>query len=369
MLSRCCAVAGISLLVLCLGCATAPSGPPPALSCPAPIQVVSPNNNPVAVTFQAPVTSGSQPVTSTCAPPSGSLFAIGTTAVGCSATVSESRVSCSFNVTVSAPPQLAKTRTLAFGDSITFGTPALCSGSTTGLRWTPAERMRPWIEGLAAPTTSYPSVLELMLKERYTAQSPTVFNAGVPGEYVTESETRRRFTRALNEQNSEIVLLQEGINDLHALDFYGIPHNQGFALVVSALRSMSLEARGRGMQPFLGTLLPQRANGCRAFGVPPRSETDLITPTNDLIRGMAATEGIDLVDLYAVFDGHLTEYLGQDGLHPSEAGYSAIANAFFDAIKQKFEKSVSTTGIGSGMRGGHGLTTERRSNGENNGDQ
>jgi lysophospholipase L1-like esterase len=339
MLSRFCAVVTISVLVVCLGCATEPSGPPPALSCPTPIQVVSPDNNPVAVTYQPPVASGSQSVTATCAPASGSLFAIGTTAVGCSATVSEDRVSCSFNVTVAPPPHLEKVRTLAFGDSITFGADALCPfGAPTGLRWTPVELLRSW-EGMAAVAAPYPSVLERMLKERYTAQSPTVFNAGVSGEYVTESETRRRFTRALNEQNPEIVLLQEGINDLHVLDFYNIPHNQGFALVVSALRSMSLEARGRGVQVFLGTLLAQRPNGCRAFGVPPRGNGDLITPTNDLIRSMAATEGIDLVDLYALFAGQVDTLIGQDGLHPNEAGYSAIAKAFFDAIRQKLEKS------------------------------
>ncbi len=34
MLSRFCAVVTISVLVVCLGCATEPSGPPPTLSCP-----------------------------------------------------------------------------------------------------------------------------------------------------------------------------------------------------------------------------------------------------------------------------------------------------------------------------------------------
>ena len=300
------------------------------------MQVASPNNNSVQVAYQAPVTTGSPPVQSTCTPASGSLFAIGTTTVGCSATVEAARLACSFNVTVTAPPQLEKTRTLAFGDSITFGADSSCNGATA-LRWTPGEWLRSW-EGMAAVAAPYPSVLDRMLKERYTAQSPTVFNAGVAGEFVNDSETRRRFTRALNERNPEIVLLQEGINDLHGLDFYGISDAQGIAGVVSALRAMSLEARGRGIQVFLGTLLPERPNGCRAFAVPPKGDTDLIRPTNDQIRSMAATERIDLIDLYAVFNGHLTDYIGQDGLHPSDAGYSAIASTFFDAIKEKFEK-------------------------------
>ena len=253
--------------------------------------------------------------------------------------MSENRVSCSFNVTVAAPPQLEKTRMLAFGDSITFGSDGLCTMATTGLQWMPAQLLAMSIGERAAVANPYPSVLQGMLRARYTAQLPTVVNAGVGGEYVTESSTQQRYTRALNEQNPEIVLLQEGINDLHVLDTYNIPHNRGFQLVVDALRSMSLEARGRGKQVFLGTLLPQRPNGCRAYGIPPVAAEDLITPTNNMIRGMAAAEGIDLVDLFAVFNGHTTDFLAQDGLHPSDAGYAAIGQAFFDAIKQKLEKA------------------------------
>ena len=330
----------LSWSIASAACASSPSGPPATLTCPAPIQMTSPNNNPVPVMYQPPVTSGSPPVTSTCTPPSGSLFAIGTTAVACSATVSDQRVSCSFNVTVSAPPQLEKTRTLAFGDSITFGSSALCPGgtSTSGLRLTLRDLIGPWAEGPLPPPTSYPSVLQQSLRARYTAQAPVVVNAGLPGESVNDSETRRRFTRALNEQNPEIVLLQEGINDLHVFDFYGIPAAQGIRGVVEALRLMSVEARGRGMQVFLGTLLPERPNGCRANAIPPRGSADLISPTNDQIRLMAAAERLDLIDLNAMFVNRVDSLIGEDGLHPTSAGYAAIASAFFDAIKQKFEK-------------------------------
>ena len=339
--SRVCTFTAILALIGCLGCSSsAPSGPPPALVCPAPIQVVSPDNNAFPVTFQVPVASGSQPVPATCAPPSGSLFAIGTTAVGCSATVEGGPISCSFNVTVSPPPQLEKTRTLAFGDSITFGSDGICPFGTSGLEWTPLELLRSSIGSLAQVANPYPLVLQGMLRERYTAQAPTVFNAGLAGEYVNDSQTRQRFTRALNEQNPEIVLLQEGINDLHVFDLFGIPAGQGIRGVVEALRLMSVEARGRGMQVFLGTLLPQRPNGCRAFAIPPRGSFDLITPTNDQIRAMAAAEHLDLIDLNALFAGQVDTLLAQDGLHPSDAGYSAIAKAFFDAIKQKFEKPL-----------------------------
>jgi lysophospholipase L1-like esterase len=167
-----------------------------------------------------------------------------------------------------------------------------------------------------------------------------VINAGFPGEAANDGETRRRFTSALTANQPEILLLQEGINDLHGLDFYGIPYSQGITGVVNALRDRSLEARARGIHVFLGTLLPERPNGCRAFAIPPRGKEDLITPTNNQIRSMAAAEGIDLIDLAMVFNGQ-DSFIGQDGLHPTAAGYSAMAKAFFDAIRAKFERQVA----------------------------
>ena len=200
----------------------------------------------------------------------------------------------------------------------------------------------PWAELPPPPSTSYPSVLQASLRARYTAQNPTVINAGVPGEPANDSETRRRFTRALADNTPDILLLQEGINDLHSFGFYAIPFDQGIANLVRALREMSLEARSRGVQVFLGTLLPERPDSCRAFAVPPKATQDLITPTNNQIRGMAAAEGIDLIDLAAIFSAQ-DSLLGQDGLHPNEAGYSAMAKAFFDAIRAKYERPLASS--------------------------
>jgi lysophospholipase L1-like esterase len=324
-----------SLSIFAAACGDTPSGPTPTLTCPAAVTVGSTDGNPVAVTFQPPALSTVQPVTATCTPASGSLFSIGTTAVSCSAFVSNQRPTCSFNVTVTAPPRLDKTRVLAFGDSITFGSSDLCPGGSSSQSWTPAELL-PWANPIPA-ATSYPSVLQTMLRGRYTAQNPVVVNAGLAGEAANDGDTRRRFTRALNEQSPEILLLQEGINDLHGLDFYGIPHATGIANLVRALQDMSNEARGRGIRVFLGTLLPQRPNRCRSYAIPPRSTVDLIAPTNNQIRSMAAAQGLDLIDLFALMEPQLDTLIGQDGLHPTTAGYNAMAQAFFDAIRQKVE--------------------------------
>ena len=133
--SRVCAFVAIVALIGCLGCCSStPSGPPPTLACPAPIQVVSPDNNPSRSHFRR----RSRRVRSPFRRPVrrqrialrrrhdrrrllGDRFESGA-------------VSCSFNVTVAPPPHLEKTRTLAFGDSITFGSDGICPFGTSGLR-------------------------------------------------------------------------------------------------------------------------------------------------------------------------------------------------------------------------------------------
>ena len=70
---------------------------------------------------------------------------------------------------------------------------------------------------------------------------------------------------------------------------------------------------------------------------------------NDLIRGLAAQENVPLVDLYQALVENAGEYIGGDGLHPTQSGYIRIAQAFFDSITQTLELSPS---IGSaGVRG------------------
>lgn len=309
--------------------------------CPASITVASPNGEPVTVSYLPAVAAGGPGVTSTCLPASGSSFNLGTTNVTCTAAVAGQNASCTFTVTVAPPPRLEATRFLAFGDSITFGSLGdTCPGGTFTFKSQRAldEDARLLREHLVAPGSSYPSVLQATLASRYTAQTPSVVNEGNPGETVTDTPAMRRYIDALNSRSPEVVLLQEGINDLHQ---YG---TAAIAVVPTALRAMVREAKGRGMQVLVGTLLPEHPNACRAFAIPPRGDVDLITPTNALIRAMAAAEGVDLVDLYPVFDGRTATLLGRDGLHPNEAGYSTMARTFLKTIQQKLENPPPSTG-------------------------
>ncbi len=145
-----------------------PPTPAPQVTCPADIGVTSSTDGPTAVTFQTPVPlNGTPPVTTRCAPPSGTLFPVGSTSVTCTATDAAARVAtCGFNVRVALAPRLQKTSFLAFGDSMTEGFIAL-QAPTFALTPSP---------------TSYPGQLQVLLRNRYASQAIAMDNEGLGGE-------------------------------------------------------------------------------------------------------------------------------------------------------------------------------------------
>ena len=315
-------------LVLTTACST-PSQPTSfGISCPLSQALSSPDGNPVTVSYAAPtITGGAAPISSSCSPVSGSRFGLGSTLITCNAEDARHlTASCGFEVQVRAappkPPQLAATRFVAFGDSITAGVTATCQRVTPLMTF--AETMSVLPKAADDPW-AYPNVLQGLLRGRYTTQLPSVINRGLPSEEVNDGASR--LPGVLTTDAPQVVLLQEGANDV----------NQGHSptSIAAALRTMVRDARSRGIQPFVGTVLPQRPLGvngsCRGFGA------DNVVAANDQIRAMAASEGAPLVDLYQAFGGTPGELIGPDGLHPTEAGYSKIADTFFEAIRQRLE--------------------------------
>ncbi len=299
---------------------------------------MSPSGAAVPVSFPPPTVAGGEaPVTTTCTPASGTSLPLGTNSVTCSARDAQQRTSsCAFTASVVRPATLAATKFLAFGDSITGGVLAVDCGlnrpQCSVAPEDPALRMASILRDLRLLRMSleytpaaYPNQLTTLLTARYATQSITVANEGIGGEEVTTSETFDRFRAALTSQRPEVVLLQEGVNDLH---HYG---TSAVTVVAEALGTMVREARSRGMRVYVGTLLPERECACRAFA------PNLITPANDRIRSMASAEGAILVDLHQAFGNQTSTLLGIDGLHPNETGYQRMASTFFDAIQATLE--------------------------------
>lgn len=319
--------------------------PPPApaalqVSCPAPVSAESLSGAARTVDFPAATTTGgTAPVTTTCAPASGSTFQVGTTPVKCTAVdAKQQQASCDFNVTVTRPGNLSATRFLAFGDSITFGSLSQCNDPlpvTMSIREAlrlDAVRLRPRD---TPPSTAYPNVLLQRLAARYTSQTISVVNSGNPGEFVTagdppgtNDETLSRLRSALSSSGAQVLLLMEGTNDLVSFNH----HTEPLPSVTKAYGDMLREARARGAQVFLGTMLPYVRGTCRGDWA-----WDLAVPMNDQIKSFAAAEGLPLVDLYQAFGSSPGANMGPDGLHPSVQGYDKIAETFFNVIRERLE--------------------------------
>ena len=292
----------------------------------------------VVVNYPKPTTSGgTAPVTLSCTPLQGTAFPVGTTTVACNVQDAQQRsASCSFSVTVTRPPRLRLSKFVAFGDSITAGVlftacPAgggvSCSIATTlGFGQRPFDDLRRFSIAGEASLAAYPRAVHGLLTSRYTAQSFVVDNEGNPGEFAAEGKSR--LPDVLTQRAPEVLLLLQGTVDASQ----GSPSANA---IVEDLRAMIRSARGRGIEVFVGTLTPQRANACRGYDF--CDGVNDVVRTNTLIRSMVPAEGGTLVELYQPFESQVTTWLGQDGLHPNEAGYAKIAELFFDAIRARLE--------------------------------
>jgi lysophospholipase L1-like esterase len=311
---RGCAAAALVCAASCGGSPAAPAPPPTpqlTVSCPAAVETSSLGGVPVAVTYAAPTaTGGVAPVTVACAPAAGTPFPTGATTVTCTASDNGGRqASCTFGVTVAnIPLRLRKTRFMAFGDSLTEG------------------KLRPFGADFQVDggPHSYPSILKRLLTERYAGQTVTVENEGFGGEPAVKSF--ERFLRAIATHSPEVLLLMHGVNDLIGEGGEDAKIRRT-ADTIDELVEIALD---RGLTVFVATLPPFGPGG-------KASCQECVAPLNDRIRSSAAARGAVLVDVFAAWGGKPDPLMGPDGIHPTEAGYEAIAKAFFEAIQRTLE--------------------------------
>jgi lysophospholipase L1-like esterase len=168
---------------------------------------------------------------------------------------------------------------------------------------------------------------------RYSAQTVSVFNAGWAGRRA--SEDRERFADMVREASPELILLLEGANDLN--NIVGST-NAGIEFAVGSMEEMVKYAVARAIPIFVVSLPEQRP------GQPNTSNAALVPRYNDALRTMAQKKGAMFIDLYAQFPLPL---IGQDGLHPTEAGYDKFAEIFLDAIRQQYETPAAALRAGN----------------------
>jgi lysophospholipase L1-like esterase len=366
--TSCAVVTGLVAAALLTGTCGSPSLPsrtivipPPAVTCPvAPAPVMTSNGQSAVVSYGPPaVTGGTAPVSASCTPPTGSTFALGSTAVTCTAADAVQRTaSCSFTVIVALPAlRLSVTRILAFGDSITEGEvpmvgEPLSASNPEGL---PRFRALPHV---IEPAQSYPADLVTLLAQRYTVQGASridaftlaggttvncmndppppatagilVINAGCQGEHAGGSTTVARLAATLATYHPDLVLLLEGVNDLGT--------GASIPATVHSVLTLIAQAENSGARVMVGTLLPEIQGGLNAGAV------DLIVPFNAQLRPAAMSVGAQVVDLYSDIDLDVADWISPlDGLHPTAAGYQEMARVWFNSVRSAFEVPPSPT--------------------------
>ena len=210
-------------------------------------------------------------------------------------------------------PRLSRTRFLAFGDSFTAGE------VTNPVSNVPSS---PTIGKLViVPFASYPTVLEARLRTTYPSQALliSVTNAGVASERILDGA--QRFPSVYDSARPEVVLIQEGAN--------GLPQ-VGPDISTGVMRTMVQHAKAGGSRVFVGSMIPQVPGRPRA--TTPTSE---LLAYNNTLQLMSQQEAVVYVDLYNQMLAEAATLIGSDGLHPTEAGYSRIAEIFLDAIKRE----------------------------------
>jgi lysophospholipase L1-like esterase len=316
------AVLTLLALLCCAGCTKTPTAPtppppppiadPPEVTCPADVTVSARTSAGIAVVYDPPETrKGEGNVSIACTPPSGDTFPVGVTQIECVARDSLNRSSsCTFSATVAGPPRLRGTRIMAFGDSLTEGQTIL-SNDPYDLR--------------APPATAYPTVLGQLLSARYTDQTITVFNRGMPGEQA--SRALSRFITTFVGDRPDAVVLMEGYNDVKQA---GGDDVTGIANAIAGVSELAREARRRGARVFICTLAPGRPGRIEIQ----RSALDYI---NDRLRLLARAEGAVLVDVFSALLPEVNANVTIDGLHLTPLGYRRVAETVFAAMRAEFE--------------------------------
>jgi len=203
---------------------------------------------------------------------------------------------------------------MAFGDSITHGT----KSDPAGFLAFP----------LPPPSYSYPSQLQLILGSRYTDQAVTMGNEGWPGEFIDDG--LKRLPSALAANTPEIVILIDGANDL-----LNSPSSATTQYIATKLRDMIRTAKTQvaANRVLVGTFPPQ------FVGTPPNRGAGwaFVPELNGRIVSVASGEGATLVDHYTPMSADVKRYIGADGLHPTEQGFTLMAQTLATVIQERFE--------------------------------
>ncbi len=152
-----------------------------------------------------------------------------------------------------------------------------------------------------------------------------VINEGVDA---TQSRTGIELVEdALARRHPAYALIHYGTNDWNTVQCKGADTP---CFTVASLRAIVRLVKAQGSLPVLATIIPTNAGRDPRV---PQERNDWVEQVNVLIRAMALEEGCLLADAWKGFvsAGDLPR-LFADHVHPNDAGYRLMADAFFEAV-------------------------------------
>jgi lysophospholipase L1-like esterase len=213
-------------------------------------------------------------------------------------------------LTISPPRAIGVTRFVAFGDSITWG-----AQSAYDPRYI-----------FAAASGGYAERLHAGLNAHHAPQQFVVFNEGVPGEWATDPRTLPRLRAAIVNRQAQAVLLLEGINDLN--------NGAGVSRTIAGLGQLVTAATSMGVPVAIATMYQTYVSTAPDGSVRTNAASE-VPAFNAQIRQLAVGRpNVLLVDLEPVMRNRA--YVGNDGIHLTDAGYEVMASTFLAAIESAF---------------------------------
>lgn len=192
-------------------------------------------------------------------------------------------------------------------------------------------------DGYGVPSGSHQRWTDVLARRLVDAGRPVaVVNTGIGGNRLLRDglgpHVLARFERdVLARSGVTHAVLLAGVNDL------GVSHRQRattpesraalLAELQAGLSTLKAQARARGVCLFVGTVMPYSGSGY--YQPQPENEADRLA-LNDWIRHQAGFDGVldfDALTRDPARPAYLQPAFDNDGLHPSMAGYRAMAEA------------------------------------------
>ena len=213
------------------------------------------------------------------------------------------------------------------------------SSTAAGRRLT---ALRPQVIDVA---NSYPTQLLKLLQSRFPVETFKMDDEGLPGEQLAGSSGGAvRLAQCVQIFHPGVLLLLEGVNDIDAEPVQWTTTASEEQTIVSLLSQDVSAAISAGAKfVFVSTILPVRACSSESAdfechtGDPGdpivATANNSIDQTNALIRaGLGSATIVDGNMAFKAADPTLLTLVGDDGLHPTPAGNTVLAQAFFNAL-------------------------------------